>query len=122
MGFRILVVDDSKLARTLVKNALVDAGFEVIGEAANGREAADMYFKLKPDVVTMDVIMPDVDGPTAAKEILGKEPKARIIMVTSLNQQAIETDMKQAGVHSILTKPFEPKALVASIQSAMGKS
>lgn len=120
MGFRILVVDDSKLARTLVKNALVEAGFEVIGEAANGREASEMYFRLKPDVVTMDVIMPDVDGPTAAREILGREPKARIIMVTSLNQQSIEGDMKKAGVRSVLTKPFEPKALVDSIQSAMG--
>lgn len=119
MGFRILVVDDSKLARTLVKNALLEAGFEVVGEAANGREATDMYFQLKPDVVTMDVIMPDVDGPTAAKEILGKEPAARIIMVTSLNQQAIEGDMKKAGVRAVLTKPFEPRALVDSIQTAM---
>jgi two-component system chemotaxis response regulator CheY len=120
MGFKILVVDDSKLARTLVKNALVEAGFEVIGEAANGREATEMYFRLKPDVVTMDVIMPDVDGTTAAKDILSKEPNARIIMVTSLNQQSIEGDMKQAGVRAILTKPFEPSALVSSIQTAMG--
>src|SRR5262245_24359908 len=119
MALRILVVDDSRLARTLVKNALVEAGFEVVGEAANGREAADLYFRLKPDVVTMDVIMPDVDGPTAAKEILGKEPRARIIMVTSLNQQAIEGDMKAAGVRSVISKPFEPKALVDSIQAAM---
>ena len=119
MAFRILVVDVSKLARTLVKNALLEAGFEVVGEAANGREAADLYFKLNPDVVTMDVIMPDMDGPAAAKEILGKEPKARIIMVTSLNQQSIEGDMKKVGVLSVLTKPFEPRALVDSIQSAM---
>src|SRR5690349_5775373 len=119
MGFRILVVDDSKLARTLVRDALVEAGFEVIGEAANGREASEMYFRLKPDVVTMDVIMPDVDGPTAAREILGREPKARIIMVTSLNQQAIEGDMKKVGVRSVLTKPFEPQALVVSIREAM---
>jgi two-component system chemotaxis response regulator CheY len=119
VSFRILVVDDSKLARTLVKNALLDAGFEVVGEAVNGREAMEMYFRLKPDLVTMDVIMPDVDGPTAAKEILDKEPAAHIIMVTSLNQQAIEGDMKKAGVHSVITKPFEPKALVESIQAAL---
>ena len=119
MAFRILVVDDSRLARTLVKNALAAAGFEVVGEAANGRQAADMYFQLRPDVVTMDVIMPDMDGPAAAREILGKEPRARIIMVTSLNQQTIEEEMKQVGVRSVLTKPFEPSALVDSIQAAM---
>jgi two-component system chemotaxis response regulator CheY len=119
MAFRILVVDDSRLARTLVKNALVAAGFDIVGEAANGREAADMYFRLKPDVVTMDVIMPDMDGPSAAREILGKEPAARIIMVTSLNQQTIEEEMRKVGVRAILTKPFEPGALVDSIQAAM---
>jgi two-component system, chemotaxis family, chemotaxis protein CheY len=102
-----------------VKNALVEAGFEVVGEAANGREATDMYFRLKPDVLTLDVIMPDVDGTSAAREILGREPAARIVMVTSLNQEAIEGEMKKAGVRSVITKPFEPKVLVDSIQAAM---
>lgn len=119
MSCRVLVVDDSKLARTLVKNALTEAGHQVVGEASNGREASDLFFQLKPDVVTLDVIMPDVDGPTAAKEILGKDPKARIIMITSLNQQAIEGDMLKAGVRTVLTKPFDPAILLNSIQTAM---
>jgi two-component system chemotaxis response regulator CheY len=119
MSCRVLVVDDSKLARTLVKNALTEAGHEVVGEGTNGREAADLFFQLKPDVLTLDVIMPDVDGPSAAKEILGKDPKARIIMITSLNQQAIEGDMLKTGVRAVLTKPFDPATLLASIQSVM---
>lgn len=119
MSLRVLVADDSRLARMLVKNALVDAGFDVVGEAATGREAADMYFRLKPDVLTLDVIMPDMDGASAAREILGREPAARIVMVTSLNQEAIESEMKKAGVRFIITKPFEPKVLVDSIQAAM---
>jgi two-component system, chemotaxis family, chemotaxis protein CheY len=119
MMARIMVVDDSRLARTLVKNALMAAGFEVAGEAANGREATELYFKVKPDLVTMDVIMPDMDGPEAAKTILAQEPAAKIIMVTSLNQQSIEGEMLKAGAKAVLSKPFEPQALIASINAAL---
>lgn len=121
MAWKILVVDDSRLARTLVKKALLENGFTVIGEAGNGKEAMERFFELKPDLVTMDIVMPDMDGTEASKAILNKDPGARILMVTSLNQQVVAEDMMKMGVKAIISKPFEPQDLVRSVNAILAR-
>jgi two-component system, chemotaxis family, chemotaxis protein CheY len=119
MAQRILIVDDSRLTRAIIKNALTAAGFEVVGEAENGRDAITKFGQLKPDMVTMDLIMPDVDGMQATKEILSKDPKARILVVTSLGQKLLEEDAMKTGAKGMIAKPFQPQELVKAVNDVL---
>src|SRR4030043_2387949 len=107
----ILIVDDAKFMRTLVKDALVPAGHEIIGEAENGNEAIELFKKVKPDLVTMDITMREKDGIEAAEEILTLDPSARIIMVTALGQENLLTKAIRIGVKDFVVKPFPPERL-----------
>ena len=119
MAQRILIVDDSRLTRAIIKNALTSAGFDVCGEAENGREAITKFHELRPDVVTMDLIMPEVDGMQATKEILSKEPGARILVVTSLGQKLLEEDAMKTGAKGMIAKPFQPQELVKAVNDVI---
>ncbi len=119
MSSKILVVDDSRLARTLIKNALKASGFEVVGEAQNGREAIELFSQLKPDLVTMDMMMPEVDGMEATKEIIKTDAQAKVIMITSVNQQLMNEDFQSVGARATLAKPFEPQDLVNAINGIL---
>lgn len=119
MAQRILIVDDSRLTRAIIKNALTAAGFEIVGEAENGRQAVDMFFQTKPDLVTMDLIMPDVDGMQATKEILAKDAQAKVLVVTSLGQNLLQEDAIKAGAKGMIAKPFQPPELVKAVQTAL---
>jgi two-component system, chemotaxis family, chemotaxis protein CheY len=121
MAQRILIVDDSRLTRAIIKNALTGAGFDVCGEAENGRDAISKFQELKPDVVTMDLIMPDVDGMQATKEILSKEPRARILVVTSLGQKLLEEDAMKTGARGMIAKPFQPQELVKAVNDVIAQ-
>mgnify|MGYP001797036810 CR=1 FL=1 len=92
---RVLVVDDAAFMRMMIKDILQKNGYEIAGEAANGAEAASLYQELKPDVVTMDITMPEMDGITAVKEIKKVDPRARIIMCSAMGQQAMVLDANQ---------------------------
>lgn len=116
---RVLIVDDAKFMRTLVKDALVAAGHEIVGEAENGNEAVELYRKLKPDLVTMDITMREKDGIEAAGEILGKDPSARIIMVTALGQEILLTKAIKLGVRDFVVKPFPPERLQKAAEKAL---
>jgi len=115
----ILIVDDAKFMRTLVKDALVPAGHEIIGEAENGNEAVELYKKLKPDLVTMDITMREKDGIEAAEEIIGHDPSARIIMVTALGQENLLTRAIKLGVKDFVVKPFPPERLQKAAEKAL---
>lgn len=116
---RILIVDDAKFMRTLVKDALSAQGHEIVGEAENGNQAVAMYGDLKPDLVTMDITMREKDGLEAASEILKNDPSARIIMVTALGQEDLLARAIKMGVKDFVVKPFPPERLQQAAQKAL---
>lgn len=115
MSKSVLIVDDAVVMRMMIKNILSKNGFEVVGEAQNGVEAVDKYQQLKPDLVTMDMVMPEMDGITAVKQIVSQDPAAKIIMCTSMGQQALVVEAIQAGAKSFITKPFQPNKILETI-------
>ncbi|WP_086446219.1 response regulator [Leptospira venezuelensis] len=112
---RILVVDDAKFMRTMVKDALVAGGHEIVGEAENGNIAVDQYKAIKPDLVTMR----EKDGIEAAQEIFKLDPKARIIMVTALGQEELLAKAIKMGVKDFVVKPFSPERLQQAAEKAL---
>ena len=117
---RVLVVDDTLFMRVAVGNMFKEWGFEVVGEAANGKEAVELYRKLQPDLVTMDVTMPVMSGLDAVKQIISEFPDANIIMITALGQQRIIVDAIEAGAKDFITKPFEPNQLKMVVNNILG--
>lgn len=107
----VLVVDDALFMRVTIGNMLKEWGFDVIGEAANGKEAVMLYDQLKPDLVTMDVTMPVMTGIDAVKSIVEKDPKAKVIMITALGQQKKIKAAIDNGAKDFITKPFQPEQL-----------
>lgn len=112
----VLVVDDTLFMRNSITTMLKEAGFDVIGEAENGKQAIEQYFKLKPDVVTMDVTMPEMSGLDATKEIVKDDPNAKICIVTALGQQRIILQALKNGAKDFITKPFEREHLATTIR------
>ncbi|MDD4003780.1 MAG: response regulator [Elusimicrobiaceae bacterium] len=117
---RILIVDDALFIRNILKEIALREGFEVAGEAENGREAVDKYRQLRPDVVTMDIVMPDVGGIdggiTALREILKLDPKARVIMVSAIGQHTFVTEAIKEGAKDFIVKPFQQKKVVDALR------
>ena len=117
---RILVVDDAKFMRSIVKESLVPIGHEIVGEAENGKEAIDLYDRLKPDLVTMDITMREKDGIEAAEEIMERHRDARIIIVTALGQEKLLTKAVKLGVKDFVVKPFMQERLQQAANKALG--
>ncbi len=113
---RVLLVDDSTYIRTVLGSIIVDAGFEVVGEAADGEEAIRKYMDLKPDIVLMDVIMEPMDGMAATEAILDKDPAALILMVTVLETKEILMDLIKIGAKGYITKPFSKEEIAEKIR------
>jgi len=114
---RIMLCDDSVFMRMILKKILVGAGHEIVGEAGNGVEAVRKYREFKPDLATMDITMPEMDGIEAVKLIRKEFPEAKIVMVTAIGQQAIVNDAIKAGAGDFIVKPFqEDKVLTAVIK------
>ena len=116
---RVLIVDDAKFMRTLVKDALLSAGHEVAGEAENGNQAVEMYKNLNPDLVTMDITMREKDGLEAASEILKFDSRARIVMVTALGQEDLLARAIKMGVKDFVVTLFPPERLQQAAQKAL---
>lgn len=112
----VLVVDDTLFMRNAITTMLEEAGFVVIGEAENGKQAIEQYFKLQPDIVTMDVTMPVMSGLEATKEIVKDDPNAKICVVTALGQQKLILQALKNGAKDFITKPFEMERLVSTIR------
>jgi two-component system chemotaxis response regulator CheY len=119
MPVRMLVVDDAMIIRELIKEAAGEAGFTVVGEGANGQEAIERYRELRPDVVTLDLVMPQFDGLHALEGILGIDPQARVIVVSALEQTTILKDAFRKGAADFITKPFDKKLLIATIENVV---
>jgi len=116
MAKRVLIVDDAAFMRMLLKDIITKAGYEVAGEAANGVEAVEKYKELKPDVVTMDIKMPEMDGITAIKKIKEIDPNAKIIVCSAMGQQAMVIEAIQAGAKDFIVKPFQHSRVIEALQ------
>jgi two-component system chemotaxis response regulator CheY len=119
VGNRVLVVDDAAFMRMMIKDILRKGGYEVVGEAEDGAKAIEKYRELKPDLVTMDITMPDMDGITAVKEIRKIDPNALIIMCSAMGQQAMVIDAIQAGAKDFVVKPFQPDRVLEAIRKVL---
>lgn len=108
---KALVVDDSSFMRTVLKDILLENGLSSVYEARDGKEAVEAYRKHRPDIVTMDIIMPGTNGLWAMKTILGIDPKAKIIVVTSVGQEHVVEQTMKFGAKDYVKKPFEPLAI-----------
>ena len=120
MSYKVLLCDDALFMRTMLRGIVTQAGYEVAGEAANGRTALELYIALRPDIVLMDMVMPEVSGVDAARSILHFDPKARIVMCSAMGQQAIVTDALAAGARGFITKPFTPSRVLEALVDVMG--
>ncbi|HRB90704.1 MAG TPA: chemotaxis protein CheY [Fervidobacterium sp.] len=116
---RVLVVDDAAFMRMMLKDILTKGGYEVVGEAANGLEAIERYKELKPEVVTMDITMPEMNGIDAIKEIRKIDPNATIIVCSAMGQQAMVIEAIQAGAKDFIVKPFQAGRVIEAVQKAL---
>lgn len=120
MGNRILVVDDATFMRMMIKDILTKNGYQVVGEAADGAQAVTQYRELKPDLVTLDITMPEMDGIQALKEIRKIDPQAKVIMCSAMGQQAMVIDAIQAGAKDFIVKPFQADRVVEAVRKTLG--
>ena len=104
---RLLVVDDAMIMRKIIRDVAVEAGWEVAGEASNGAEAVDLYAKLRPDLVTMDLVMPIMGGNEALRRIRASDPEARVVVITALDQKQTLTESIRDGALDFIVKPFD---------------
>ncbi|GAB3794718.1 response regulator [Virgibacillus kimchii] len=120
MAKQILVVDDAAFMRMMIKDILTKNGFEVVGEAQDGIQAVEKYKELSPDLVTMDITMPEMDGITALKKIKEENNDAKVIMCSAMGQQAMVIDAIQAGAQDFIVKPFQEDRVIEAIQKVLG--
>jgi two-component system chemotaxis response regulator CheY len=104
---RLLVVDDAMLMRKLIRDVASEVGWEVVGEARDGREAVELYDRLRPDLVTLDIVMPEMNGLEALRRIRAVDPDAQVVMVTALDQKATLLESIRDGAIDFIVKPFE---------------
>jgi two-component system chemotaxis response regulator CheY len=117
---RILIVDDAAFMRMMIKEILTKHGYEVVGEAVNGVQAVEKYQELKPDLVTLDITMPEMDGIEALKRIRQIDPQAKVIMCSAMGQQAMVIDAIQAGAKDFIVKPFQAERVIEAVRKTLG--
>ncbi|SHE57903.1 response regulator [Clostridium fallax] len=116
---KVLIVDDAAFMRMMIKDILEKNGFEIVGEASNGLKAVELYKKEKPDVITMDITMPDMDGIEAVKEIRKLDSNVKIIMCSAMGQQTMVMDAIRAGANDFIVKPFQAERVLEAIKKAL---
>jgi two-component system, chemotaxis family, chemotaxis protein CheY len=116
----VLVCDDAIFMRTMVAEILKGAGFDVVGQAQTGAEAVKKYRELRPDLVTMDIVMPDMGGIDAVREITKDFPDAKILMCSAMGQQALVIEAIQAGARDFIVKPFQASRVLEAVQRVLG--
>jgi two-component system chemotaxis response regulator CheY len=117
---RILIADDAAFMRMMIKNILTQNGHEVVGEAANGAEAVARYAELQPDVMTMDITMPEKDGIEALKEIIAADPQAKVVMCSALGQETKVIESIRSGAKDFVVKPFQHDRVLSAVTKALG--
>ncbi len=112
----LLVTDDAPIIREMIKDAVTEAGWSVAGEAGDGREAVEWYKALRPDAVTLDLVMPEYDGLFALREIMAHDPAAKVLVVSALDQKRVLREAFKAGARDFLIKPFDRRLLLESLE------
>lgn len=113
---KVLITDDAAFMRMMLKDILTKNGHEVVGEAANGIEMLSKYEETQPDIVTLDITMPEMDGLTAIKELRKKHPDANVIMCSAMGQQSLVIDAIQSGAKDFIVKPFQDKRVIECLE------
>lgn len=121
MKARVLVVDDAIFMRKMISDILEGNGMEIVGEADTGALAVEKYKELKPDLVTMDIIMPEMNGIDAVRQIMSNDSQARIVMCSALGQQALVQDALTAGAKDFLIKPFNPSRVIEVVTKILSQ-
>lgn len=117
---RILVVDDAAFMRMMIKDILTKNGYNVVGEAENGLKAIEKYKELSPDLVLMDITMPELDGIGAVKQIKAFDSNAKVIMCSAMGQQAMVIEAIQSGARDFIVKPFQPERVIEAVRKVVG--
>lgn len=117
MNKSVLIVDDSRYMRTIIKDALLQSGFHVVGEAANGEQAIDLAFELKPAIITLDNILPDMIGTDVLKVLREEGLQSKVIIVSAVGQESVIQEGIALGAKAYIVKPFTTEHLVATIQA-----
>jgi len=112
---KVLIVDDAAFMRVSIKNMLTKNGYEVIGEAENGKVAIQKYQELSPDVITMDITMPEMDGLASLKNILAINPAASVVMISAMGQESMVREAVLSGAKGFIVKPFKEDAILAAL-------
>ena len=120
MAKNILICDDAAFMRMMIKDILVKNGYNVVGEAENGQKAVEKYAETKPDLVLMDITMPEMDGIQALKKIKESDPNARVVMCSAMGQQAMVIESIQSGAKDFIVKPFQPDRVLEAVKKAIG--
>lgn len=118
---KVLIVDDSKTSRKILRGILEDAGMDVVGEAVNGEEGVKLFEALKPEITTLDITMPIMDGVTALKEIMAIDRTAKVIMVTAAGQKGNVVEALKLGASEFVTKPYEADVIIDVMKKALEK-
>ena len=116
----VLICDDAVFMRTMLSDILSNAGFSVVGQAQTGSEAVAKYKELQPDLVTMDIVMPDMGGIEAVRAIISEFPDAKILMCSAMGQQSLVVEAIQAGARDFVVKPFQPSRVLEAVQRVLG--
>src|SRR5690349_6164067 len=121
MAKRVLIVDDAVFMRNMIRDIFTSGGFEVVGEAANGLEAVERYKELRPDLTTMDIVMPFKSGIEATREIVRADPSAVVVMCSALGQESLVMEAIEAGASDFVVKPFKPEDVLAVVRKVLGE-
>ncbi len=119
MGVKILIADDLSFMRMIQREILSERGYTVVGEASDGIQAVERYRALRPDLVVLDITMPNMNGLEAMRKIFEIDPKARVIMCSALGQQNLIVEAIKAGVRDFIVKPFKPERILSAIEKAL---
>jgi two-component system chemotaxis response regulator CheY len=120
MTVKVLIVDDTAFMRRMLRDILTKADFEVVAEARNGQEAVEAYREMQPDLVIMDITMPEMDGIAALRQITSEFPESRIIMCSALGQQEMVLESLEAGAQDFVVKPFLPDKVLETVGKVLG--
>ena len=120
VGKTVLLVDDAAFMRMMLKDILSKNGYSIVGEAENGIKAIEKYNELRPDLVMLDITMPEMDGIKAAKGIKQADPNATIVMCSAMGQQAMVVESIQAGARDFIVKPFQPDRVLDAVKKVLG--
>ena len=117
---KIMIVDDAAFMRLILRNILTENGYDIAGEADNGEQAVIRYRECHPDLVTLDITMPDKDGIHALREIMAYDPNAKVVMCSAMGQQAMVIESIQSGAKDFIVKPFQADRVIEAVQKVVG--